>query len=63
MCIRDSAWAVRLRDHDGPAIAFFDEFSTASPALQAAALRPLTHYQVGSLQLPRTVSFLSLIHI
>ncbi len=53
------AWAVRLRDHDGPAIAFFDEFSTASPALQAAALRPLTHYQVGSLQLPRTVSFLA----
>ncbi len=53
------AWAVRLRDHDGPAIAFFDEFSTASPALQAAALRPLTHYQVGSLQLPSTVSFLA----
>ena len=38
---------------DGPSIAFFDEFSTASPALQAAALRPLTHYEVGSLQLPR----------
>lgn len=53
------AWAVRLRDHEGPAIAFFDEFSTASPALQAAALRPLTHYEVGSLQLPRTVSFLA----
>lgn len=53
------AWALRLRDHDGPAIAFFDEFSTASPALQAAALRPLTHYEVGSLQLPQTVSFLA----
>lgn len=53
------AWAVRLRDHDGPAIAFFDEFSTASPALQAAALRPLTHYVVGDLQLPETVSFLA----
>lgn len=52
-------WAVRLRDHDGPAIAFFDEFSTASPALQAAALRPLTHYEVGSLTLPSTVSFLA----
>lgn len=52
-------WAVRLRDHQGPAIAFFDEFSTASPALQAAALRPLTHYQVGALQLPETVSFLA----
>ncbi len=53
------AWAVRLRDHAGPAIAFFDEFSTASPALQAAALRPLTHYEVGALQLPPTVSFLA----
>lgn len=52
-------WAVRLRDHVGPAIAFFDEFSTASPALQAAALRPLTHYEVGSLRLPETVSFLA----
>lgn len=53
------AWAVRLKDHQGPAIAFFDEFSTASPALQAAALRPLTHYEVGSLKLPETVSFLA----
>lgn len=53
------AWAVRLRDHAGPAIAFFDEFSTASPALQAAALRPLTHYEVGSLSLPPSVSFLA----
>jgi len=53
------AWAVRLRDHPGPAIAFFDEFSTAPPALQAAALRPLTHYEIGSLRLPPTVSFLA----
>ncbi len=53
------AWAVRLAEHEGPAIAFFDEFSTASPALQAAALRPLTHYEVGSLTLPPTVSFLA----
>lgn len=53
------AWAVRLRDHPGPAIAFFDEFSTASPALQAAALRPLTHYEIGSLKLPASVSFLA----
>ncbi|MDO5684396.1 MAG: hypothetical protein Q4G46_16420 [Propionibacteriaceae bacterium] len=53
------AWAVRLRDHEGPAIAFFDEFSTASPALQAAALRPLAHYEVGALQLPPSVSFLA----
>ena len=53
------AWARRLADHDGPSIAFFDEFSTASPSLQAAALRPLTHYEVGSLQLPETVSFVA----
>lgn len=53
------AWAKRLADFDGPSIAFFDEFSTASPALQAAALRPLTHYQVGALQLPDTVSFVA----
>lgn len=53
------AWAKRLADHDGPSIAFFDEFSTASPSLQAAALRPLTHYEVGSIQLPPTVSFVA----
>lgn len=53
------AWASRLAEFDGPSIAFFDEFSTASPALQAAALRPLTHYQVGSIQLPNTVSFVA----
>lgn len=52
-------WAKRLSALDGPAIAFFDEFSTASPSLQAAALRPLTHYQVGDLQLPETVSFVA----
>lgn len=52
-------WAKRLAEVDGPSIAFFDEFSTASPALQAAALRPLTHYQVGSLTLPATVSFVA----
>ncbi|QLQ16303.1 MAG: AAA family ATPase [Micropruina sp.] len=53
------SWAKRLTQIKGPAIAFFDEFSTASPALQAAALRPLTHYQVGDLQLPATVSFVA----
>jgi MoxR-like ATPase len=52
-------WATRLAAVDGPSIAFFDEFSTASPALQAAALRPLTHFQVGALQLPPTVSFVA----
>ncbi len=52
-------WAKRLATVDGPSIAFFDEFSTASPALQAAALRPLTHYEVGALKLPDTVSFVA----
>lgn len=52
-------WAKRLATVDGPAIAFFDEFSTASPSLQAAALRPLTHYEVGSLKLPDSVSFVA----
>lgn len=51
------AWAQRLAAHDGPSLAFFDEWTTASPAVQAAALRPLTHAEVGSLQLPATVSF------
>lgn len=53
------AWAKRLVEVDGPAIAFFDEFSTASPALQAAALRPLTHFEVGALRLPPTVTFVA----
>ena len=52
-------WATRLSLVEGPSIAFFDEFSTASPALQAAALRPLTHYEVGSLKLPDTVAFVA----
>lgn len=52
-------WARRLAAAGGRSIAFFDEFSTASPSLQAAALRPLTHYEVGSLQLPDTVSFVA----
>jgi MoxR-like ATPase len=51
------AWAQRLAQHDGPSLAFFDEWTTAAPAVQAAALRPLTHYEVGSLRLPATVSF------
>ncbi|MFT4087580.1 MAG: AAA family ATPase [Gordonia sp. (in: high G+C Gram-positive bacteria)] len=53
------AWARRLVDHDGPAICFFDEFSTAPPSLQAAALRVLTHGEVGALKLPETVTFVA----
>jgi hypothetical protein len=51
------AWAQRLADHDGPSLAFFDEWTTAAPSVQAAALRPLTHHEVGALKLPDSVSF------
>ncbi|MCU0296412.1 MAG: hypothetical protein MUD05_10215, partial [Candidatus Nanopelagicales bacterium] len=50
-------WAQRVAEEPGPSIVFFDEWTTASPAVQAAALRPLTHGQVGVLQLPDRVSF------
>lgn len=50
-------WAMRIATEPRPSIAFFDEWTTAAPAVQAAALRPLTHGQVGALQLPDRVSF------
>ncbi len=50
-------WAQRVATNPGPSIVFFDEWTTASPAVQAAALRPLTHSQVGALQLPDRVAF------
>lgn len=50
-------WAQRVASEPKPSIVFFDEWTTASPAVQAAALRPLTHAQVGALQLPERVSF------
>ncbi len=50
-------WAQRVAAEPGPSIVFFDEWTTASPAVQAAALRPLTHAQVGALQLPDRVAF------
>jgi len=50
-------WARRVAAQDGPSIVFFDEWTTASPAVQAAALRPLTHGEVGALTLPERVSF------
>lgn len=53
------AWAKRLAAHGGRSICFFDEFSTAQPSLQAAALRILTHGQVGRLQLPNQVAFVA----
>ena len=53
------AWARRIAAHPGRSIAFFDEWTTASPSVQAAALRPLTHREVGALQLPEGVSFVA----
>ena len=50
-------WAVRVAEVPGPSVVFFDEWTTASPAVQAAALRPLTHGEVGALRLPERVSF------
>jgi len=50
-------WAMRIATEPGPSIAFFDEWTTAAPAVQAAALRPLTHGEVGALRLPDRVSF------
>ena len=50
-------WARRVSAHEGPSLVFFDEWTTASPAVQAAALRPLTHAEVGVLRLPDSVSF------
>lgn len=50
-------WAVRVSEQERPSVVFFDEWTTASPAVQAAALRPLTHGEVGALRLPERVSF------
>jgi hypothetical protein len=50
-------WARRVATEERPSIVFFDEWTTASPAVQAAALRPLTHGEVGVLTLPNRVSF------
>ena len=50
-------WAMRVAAESRRSIVFFDEWTTAAPAVQAAALRPLTHGEVGVLRLPETVSF------
>lgn len=50
-------WAARVAEDERRSIVFFDEWTTAAPAVQAAALRPLTHGEVGSLRLPERVSF------
>ncbi len=47
-------WAVRLA-RAGRGIVFFDELSSAPPAVQAALLRVVLERRVGSLTLPRPV--------
>ncbi|MEV4758154.1 AAA family ATPase [Micromonospora sp. NPDC049559] len=47
-------WAVRLT-RTGRGIVFFDELSSAPPAVQAALLRVVLERRVGSLQLPEPV--------
>ncbi len=47
-------WAVRLARH-GKGIVFFDELSSAPPAVQAALLRVVLERRVGSLELPPSV--------
>jgi len=49
------AWAVALADA-GEGVAFFDEISTAPPAVQAALLRVVLERTVGDLALPDAVS-------
>ncbi len=48
-------WAVRLVEA-GQGVVFFDELSTAPPAVQAALLRVVLERTVGDLALPDTVS-------
>lgn len=50
-------WAKTAAAHDGPVLIFFDELTTAPPAVQAACLRVLTHGEVGALKLGDHVSF------
>ena len=47
-------WAVRVAG-TGRGLLFFDELSSAPPAVQAALLRVVLERRVGSLQLPATV--------
>jgi hypothetical protein len=49
------SWAVTLAEA-GEGLAFFDEVSTAPPAVQAALLRVVLERTVGDLRLPDTVS-------
>lgn len=49
-----AGWAKRLAEA-GSGIAFYDEVSTAPPAVQAALLRPILSRWVGDLELPKGV--------
>lgn len=49
-----AGWAKRLAEA-GTGIAFYDEISTAPPAVQAALLRPIVSNWVGDLRLPEGV--------
>jgi len=50
-------WALNVAEHDGEAMIFLDEISTAPPATQAALLRPVVDNVVGSLHLGDNVSW------
>jgi MoxR-like ATPase len=52
------AWATRLAAQ-GRGVAFFDEISTAPPAVQAALLRVVLERTVGDLTLPDSVSIVA----
>jgi hypothetical protein len=50
-------WALNVAEHDGDAMIFLDEISTAPPATQAALLRPVVSNVVGSLHIGNNVSW------
>ena len=53
------AWARRVAAHDGPALVFFDEVNTATPATQNALMRVVLEGRVGELHLGEEVRFVA----
>ena len=53
------AWARRVAQHDGPALVFFDEVNTATPATQNALMRVVLEGRVGELDLGDDVRFVA----
>ena len=51
------AWAVRVADHDGVSLVFFDEVNTAAPSVQNALMRVVLKGRVGDLDLGEEVRF------